>query len=56
MTLDLQDVIDAVQRDDGTGFCTSCGEETTGVEPDARNYPCPACGALAVAGAEECLL
>ena len=41
---------------DSIGYCLSCGEETDGVEPDAREYECPACGAHEVYGLEECLL
>ena len=39
-----------------SGFCTACGDETYGVEPDARRYQCEACGENAVYGAEELLL
>ena len=35
------------------GFCLACGEEQGGVEPDARQYKCAACGAFKVYGAEE---
>lgn len=38
---------------DNPGFCIACGEETEGVEPDARRYPCESCGQPAVYGAEE---
>jgi hypothetical protein len=38
---------------DGTGFCLACGEEASGVEPDARRYECEACGARKVYGIEE---
>ena len=54
--VELEEVIAAVQRDDGTGFCLRCGEECLGVEPDARRYRCDGCGELAVYGAEEILL
>lgn len=53
--LDFDTVAEAVRRDDGTGFCMSCGEEASGVEPDARNYPCEFCGEKDVFGAEEVL-
>lgn len=53
-------VIDAiVRRDtvlDNPGFCLACGEEQDGCEPDARQYPCDACGEKQVYGAEEILL
>ena len=37
------------------GFCIKCGEPREGCEPDARGYPCDACGAKSVYGAEELL-
>ena len=39
-----------------TGFCLACGEETDGVEPDARRYACPTCNEAKVFGLEELLL
>lgn len=38
------------------GFCAACGEEHDGCEPDARHYPCEACGRNLVFGAQELLL
>ena len=39
------------------GFCVLCGAGAEGVEPDAREYACEACGAEdTVYGAEELLL
>ena len=49
-------ILEAVQADDGTGFCMSCGAEAYGVEPDAHDYECETCGEDAVYGAEELLL
>ena len=40
---------------DNPGFCIACGEDAEGCEPDARKYPCDACGELAVYGAQELL-
>lgn len=54
--LDLAQVLAAAQDDSNRGFCTACGAEADGVEPDARNYQCDACGALAVFGAEQILV
>jgi len=54
--LDVDRVMAAVQADEGLGFCLACGEEVGGCEPDARNYPCPACSKNRVFGAEEVLL
>lgn len=45
-----------MHAEDYEGICLTCGEWTDGCEPDARNYPCPSCGALDVSGAEEALL
>jgi hypothetical protein len=49
-------IMAAVKRDDMTGFCTECGSEQGGVEPDANSYRCEGCGAMAVSGAENLLL
>jgi hypothetical protein len=54
--IDMGRVIEAVEADDNLGFCTACGAEAYGVEPDARKYQCESCGAPAVYGAEELLL
>lgn len=43
-------------REDYAGFCTSCGSEAYGVEPDACEYECEGCGNPTVYGIEECLL
>lgn len=52
-------VADAVERQmrtlDDPGFCLICGNEASGVEPDAKNYTCEACGAEQVFGAQELL-
>lgn len=53
--LDADLIMDAVERDDCTGFCKACGAEQGGCEPDARNYECEACGAMEVFGAQELL-
>lgn len=41
---------------DNPGFCTTCGHEHEGIEPDAANYDCEACGEPTVFGAEELLM
>ena len=38
------------------GFCIKCGEERPYTEPDARNYPCNACGENSVYGASELII
>ena len=54
--VNMDEVLDAVQSGEYVGFCTECGAEAYGVEPDARNYECEECGAYAVSGAEELLM
>jgi hypothetical protein len=49
-------VMELVEADDCSGICISCGDEASGVEPDARRYVCESCGRPAVYGAEELLL
>lgn len=41
---------------DNPGFCTACGAEHDGIEPDAYNCECEVCGEECVQGAEELLL
>jgi hypothetical protein len=48
-------VMAAVEADDYVGFCVGCGAETSGVEPDARNFHCDVCDRPLVFGAEELL-
>ena len=43
-------------RESYAGFCTSCGAEVYGVEPDARKYKCEECGQNSVFGIEELLM
>lgn len=38
------------------GICMACGEEFEGVEPDAEEYPCEACGEAQVYGAVQAVL
>jgi len=54
--LELQEVLEAAECDDGRGFCTACGEEHYSCEPDARQYECHYCGLKSVYGAAEILL
>lgn len=49
-------IIEALEMDDCIGFCTACGEEQCGCEPDARGYVCESCGKPRVYGAEELLM
>lgn len=52
-SVNINQVISAMERDDNTGICVSCGNEQSGCEPDARNCICEACGKNEVFGAEE---
>ena len=55
--IDLDEVTEAVEEDDNSGFCTACGEQVYGVEPDACEYDCEACGEKGtVYGAQELLI
>jgi DNA-directed RNA polymerase subunit RPC12/RpoP len=54
--IDIDVVIDAVESGEYVGFCVKCGEEASGVEPDARKYECESCGERGVYGAEELLI
>lgn len=56
MKVTLEQVLEAAEADDCLGFCIACGEEASGVEPDAREYTCESCGEPKVYGAEELLL
>lgn len=53
-------LLDALERsENGTedpGFCTACGYEREGCEPDARNYECYECGEHKVHGLYEFLI
>jgi hypothetical protein len=46
----------AIESDESIGFCLACGAEQSGVEPDARRYPCEVCNELRVYGAQEILV
>jgi predicted RNA-binding Zn-ribbon protein involved in translation (DUF1610 family) len=54
--LTLDRILEAVEADRNAGFCTACGAEAEGVEPDAQEYACDECGEEKVYGAEELLL
>ena len=54
--ISLDEIMSAVESGDYVGFCLACGDETSGVEPDAREYECESCGAKKVYGAEELLI
>jgi hypothetical protein len=52
---DFYRVVAATNTDDYIGFCTACGAEQGGCEPDAKKCICESCGQPAVYGAEELL-
>ena len=54
--LTMLEVIESIEDDQNSGFCISCGEESHGIEPDARKYECEYCEAPCVYGAEEILI
>ncbi len=56
MSVDQEQVMDAVLRDDGTGICAACGSEQGCTEPDAERITCEDCGQPSVYGAEQLLL
>lgn len=45
-----------IALNDNYGFCTACGYEQGGMEPDAENYECEICGKEKVQGADVLLL
>lgn len=51
----LDTIMDAVARDDNTGFCRECTHEQGDCEPDAEYCTCESCGAKQVFGAEQLL-
>lgn len=59
-SISMDTIDDAVRRQmfglDNPGFCTACGHEQEGCEPDARHYECEACGEHKVYGAMELLI
>ena len=54
--LTLKKITAAVEADNYTGFCTACGAEAEGCEPDMRDGHCEECGENKVHGAEELLI
>lgn len=55
-SITLNRIVELVELDDNLGICGACGQETDGVESDARKYPCENCGEKRVYGAQEWLL
>lgn len=51
--IDEEALMEALESDDNSGFCTECGEQQFGCEPDAQGYKCENCGKHAVYGAPE---
>ena len=56
ITVDVDEVLEAVQEDRNAGFCIVCGEEHYGVEPEVRRFQWDkGCGPTGY-GAEELLM
>lgn len=49
-------VIEAIDSGEYIGFCTACGHEQGGCEPDMEHGECENCGTLSVYGAEELVI
>ncbi len=56
LEIPIEVLIEAIEADESLGYCTTCGEEQGGCEPDAREYECESCGENTVFGAEELLI
>lgn len=54
--IDLEELMALAQEDECIGVCLACGEYQDGVEPDAEDYRCEACGRHRVFGAEQAAL
>ena len=54
--LTFDEVFSAATDDEFSGFCTACGAQTDGIEPDARQCACDECGANRVYGAEQLII
>lgn len=54
--IDIERLVAEADAGEDVGACTECGEFAYGVEPDAENYLCEACGAHAVTGVETLLI
>lgn len=50
------DLSRAVDNDLDDGICHNCGHIQSGVEPDARCYPCEECEQDTVFGVEETII
>lgn len=49
-------ILEAIERDDGTGICIGCRHEQGQCEPRARALACEACGEHKVYGVQELVL
>ena len=56
LEIPIEVLIEAIEADESLGYCTTCGDEQGGCEPDARKYECESCGEMTVFGAEELLI
>ena len=51
-----QDLFSLIAEYETVGFCTECGSDREGVEPDATGYTCFECGSNKVCGAEHLII
>jgi hypothetical protein len=56
ITLTTAQVRNLVFGEERIGYCTSCGGEIEGVEPDCTNRKCPFCSQNAVCGIDSLIL
>lgn len=56
MSVSLDVIIEAVESGANLGFCTNCGNQACGIEPNTRNMECEVCENYTVFGAEELLI
>jgi hypothetical protein len=54
--IDIERLLAEADAGEYVGACTECGEFAYGVEPDAKDYRCEACGTYAVTGVETLLI
>ncbi len=54
--IDPDHLLSVIESDEPMGFCTACGLDHYGIEPDARKYQCEECETPTVYGAPELLI
>lgn len=56
MKIPIDVITEAIESGEFVGFCTKCGLEHFGIEPDAECYHCEECETPTVYGAEQLLI